>query len=487
MTVTIRFKLLATLLTATGGVVLCMFLIMQWSFNEGFRDYVMQQERQTYESFVTLLQNEWQTQGNWERLRNNRRAWDELLSAGFGSLTLPQSAPSRPQFPQGREGERPPPPPNARPPGPPPHDALPRADAPRLPYLLDENKHIIWGRPTNIAELTLYPISVNKKTVGFVGQIPQKELTSQLDLLFVKQQNQAFTWVSAILIVISILATLPIASHLSKPIRLLSRGTQKLISGNYETTISVQSQDELGQLSQNFNTLAKTLLQNENSRRQWVADISHELRTPLAVLKGEIEAIQDGIRQPSTTAIESLHAEACQLNRLVDDLYELSMSDIGALSYQKAKINIVDILQLTVASFNDEYRHQGIDLALRLHQSNVMVFADASRIRQLVSNLLKNTLRYTDSAGRLEIDIETKNKQVLLHFKDSAPGVSKEELGRLFERLFRVESSRNRATGGAGLGLSICSNIVAAHDGKISAQPSPLGGIWITIALPLAN
>jgi two-component system sensor histidine kinase BaeS len=272
------------------------------------------------------------------------------------------------------------------------------------------------------------------------------------------------------------------------PIRNLSQGTQRLIAGKFQTVIPVTSKDELGVLSSNFNSLANTLKENEQARRQWVADISHESRTPLAVLKGEIEALVDGVNQPTTAAIGSLHEESEHLTRLVNDLYELSMSDIGALNYHKTKLNPIQLLTSTLDSYQAECQQKRIKLDVEIDcQPNPVLLADSARLKQLFSNIIKNSLRYTDGPGKLRIESQIEDNRLKVHFKDSSPGVSEAQMGRLFERLYRVESSRNQATGGAGLGLSICQNIVTAHDGSISAEASPLGGVWITINLPLEN
>jgi two-component system sensor histidine kinase BaeS len=218
-----------------------------------------------------------------------------------------------------------------------------------------------------------------------------------------------------------------------------------------------------------------------------VADISHELRTPLAVLRGEIEALQDGVRQATPEALASLHAEALQLGRLVDDLYQLALSDLGALSYRKEPLELGAELEAAVAAYRAEFRGKGIALAVAGTEAAVPLVADPERLRQLFANLLENSLRYTDAGGRLEIALRREEGQATVTFSDSAPGVPAADLERLFERLFRVEGSRRRATGGAGLGLAICRNIAEAHGGTITAAPSPLGGVTITVALPLAG
>jgi len=505
----IRFKLFTTLLLAVSSVVLCMYLVMQWSFDRGFLNYVNKQEQQTLEDFAKTMSVEWQHTGSWQDLIDNKRRWHTFVSDGF-ELSF------RPPPPSGAQSDFRRPPPDFRRPSddnrkapnelrrPPPfpergkrtqqNNRPPQAGV-RPPFLLDENKKVIFGRPEQVDELTLYPIIVSdkelNKTVGYIGQLRKTELTDQLDLSFVEQQSDTFSLVAALMLFISMLAAFPAAAHLVKPIKRLMLGTQLLTRGQYETSISVTSKDELGQLSLNFNSLALTLKENEKARQQWVADISHELRTPLAVLKGEIEAIQDGVRQSTPDAISSLHSEVEHLNRLVGDLYELSMSDIGALNYQKESLRPVNTLLSVLESFTYEFEQKGLVLAYdeaRMQGSGAIdaeVLGDTTRLKQLFSNLLKNTLRYTDSPGQLKVEAEMTSKEITLHFKDSAPGVSEHEIGLLFERLYRVEASRNRALGGAGLGLSICSNIVTAHEGSIKAKASPYGGVWISVSLPL--
>lgn len=469
MTLSIRFKLFTTLLLTTSSVVLCMYLMMLWSFDRGFLDYVNKQEQQKYVEFSEALAEHWQENNSWEKLSNNRRSWDALLNQYIDF----------PEFNDRDRGPR-----SFGPPGdfqrpPPPHKIGNR------PLLLDKDQNMLIGRAIDLTNIQLHEIIVEDEVVGFLGQFPQKKLADELDVLFVEQQSRAFMLSALMMVIICVVAALPIAAHLVKPIRHLTKGTQRLISGRYKTVIPITSNDELGLLSKNFNTLANKLKENEKARQQWIADISHELRTPLSILKGEIEAIQDGIRVSSPQTINSLHAEVEHLNLLVNDLYELSMSDIGALNYQKSNIDIGHVLQDILDSFRTEFENAGLTLVFNSKLKKIHhVFADATRLRQLFSNLLKNTLRYTDRDGRLEVEISAQPDEISIQFKDSEPGVSEAELEKLFERLYRVESSRNRATGGAGLGLSVCQNIVSAHDGTITAKASPYGGVWISVRLP---
>jgi two-component system sensor histidine kinase BaeS len=206
------------------------------------------------------------------------------------------------------------------------------------------------------------------------------------------------------------------------------------------------------------------------------------------VLRGELEALQDGVRQPTPASLSSLLAEVTTLTKLVDDLHQLSLSDLGALAYRKSPVDCVHLLQIAVASFRDRFRAKGLEIVTLLPEQ-APLFGDPDRLNQLFNNLLENSLRYTDAGGKLEIGAEPLPGRLRIYWQDSAPGVNDEQLARIFERFYRTEGSRNRASGGSGLGLSICQNIVEAHNGTIYAQHSPLGGVRITVefAIPVMN
>ena len=218
-------------------------------------------------------------------------------------------------------------------------------------------------------------------------------------------------------------------------------------------------------------------------RRDFMADVSHELRTPLSVLRGEIEAMEDGVRRLDADALQSLKGEVMTLTRLVNDLNELALADLGALVYRKTPVAVGDVLESTVGAFRERLAGAGLGLTLQL-APGLLMSADESRLRQLFRNLVENTLRYTDPGGSLKVVTRRDGDDVCVDFMDSAPGVPDTLLPKLFERFFRGEASRNRATGGSGLGLAICRSIVEAHDGTISARASPLGGVWVALRFP---
>ena len=206
--------------------------------------------------------------------------------------------------------------------------------------------------------------------------------------------------------------------------------------------------------------MSRALAQSEQARQQWLADISHELRTPLAVLRGEIEALVDGIRATTPERLQSLEHEVLSLTRLVDDLYQLSLSDLGALDYQFNPVELVSHFKILIVSFQNRFASRHIQLVFQSEVNNATLNGDAMRLVQLLSNLLENSYRYTNDNGICRITLLEKKDLIIIYVDDSAPTVAIEELPLLFERFHRVDKSRHRQTGGAGLGLAICHNIV---------------------------
>ena len=289
---------------------------------------------------------------------------------------------------------------------------------------------------------------------------------------------------SILLLLSSVLAAF-ISRMIAVPIARLSQSTDKLASGDYAVRVPVKSLDEIGDLCRHFNELAQKLESNQTMRNQWVADISHEMRTPVSVLKAQIEAFLDGIRAPTPEHLAVLAAKIEDLRKLVDDLFELSLADAGSLSYQKQAVNITQILEDAISIHSPK-----LELAKIQWQCDTtggekqMVYGDEKRLMQLFNNVIENTCRYTDGGGLLRIEIAEQDDGVLITFDDTAPGVPEDKLEKIFDRLFRMEASRNRNTGGAGLGLALCKNIVVAHGGTIWAEQSLLGGLRIAIKLP---
>jgi two-component system sensor histidine kinase BaeS len=321
-------------------------------------------------------------------------------------------------------------------------------------------------------------------TVGYLGVLPGPTLGELADVRFVDEQKRQFLLIAGAFVLFIAVLAFPLSSALTARVRAVAAGARELAAGNYEARVGVSSHDELGRLASDFNDLAAALQRTERGRREWVADISHELRTPLSTMRAEIEALQDGIRPLSAEAVDALHLDVMRLGRLVDDLYDLSRSDLGALSYNKQSLDPCAVLRADLQALSAQFDKRRIAVEMKA-ADGLQVHGDAGRLSQLFRNLLTNSLRYTDVDGRLTIDVVRKGNEVLFSFEDSAPGVPEADLQHLLQRFHRVERSRSRDTGGAGLGLAICASIAAAHGGRIDVRRGRLGGLGVQVSLPL--
>ncbi len=463
MNLPIKYKLFLTLLLTSCLVSGGMFLFIQWNFDRGFLNYVNQQQLAEMEQLMPRLAEEYARQGSWQVLKDNPRVWEKLLLSGRDNR---RPAPKGPHPPGPA-------------PGPPPGQGVRLA-------LYDADRQILIG-PPDLPATNLQPVALEGQTIGYLSLVPPRELSEAGDLLFLEQQTQSFALVALGVAVLSLLISFPLTTQLLRPIKALTTGTRKLTAGHFQTRIQATSRDELGQLCHDFNSLAFTLEKNEQARKQWVADIAHELRTPLSVLQGDIEALQDGVREAGPRTLGALHDEARHLTRLVNDLYELSMSDIGALDYKMRRIDPLALLREAAEQNEARFAAKGLELRLDVPDNRCEMSADPDRLQQLFGNLLENSLRYTQAPGLLEVSASVSDHHLRIDFADTPPGIDPSEHEKLFERLYRGERSRNRATGGAGLGLAICKNIVEAHRGDISAGPSKHGGLNINLNLPLST
>lgn len=462
--------ILATSVLLVGA----MAVAVSWSIQKGFVDYLTEAELGRLDSTAEDLANAFRREGSWDFIRDRHRVW-----MGFMPLNS-QGVPIRPASPSDMpglgvtSGESL----NAPPPGPSDRSGL----TARL-RLLDEHKQYVIGPPDSSGKAVLRPIELDGEVVGWLSLTPQSIPTSGLERSFRDDQLNAIYPIAGGALLLALLVGVPLGRHLLKPVKDVASGAHALAQGKFDMRLEPRSSDELGQLAMDFNGLAEALQRNELLRRQGMADISHELRTPLALLRGEIEAMQDGIRPFDEFQLGKLHGSIMQLNRLVDDLYDLALTDAGALNYRKESLNLVDILRQSADSIEQRLSKSNLTLHLETPEQ-INVFADHRRLRQVVDNLLKNSCRYTDPGGEIQITAWQTGRQAHFKIEDSAPSVDEATLPHLFDRFYRAEGSRNRAVGGAGLGLAICKNIVDAHQGKVLAKPSSLGGLQVVVTLP---
>lgn len=451
---------LAMLATAVLTVVLVSGAT-RWNFERGFLGYLNELAVERMESLVPGLTQRYAEHGNWDFLRDRngeRGKWFEMLRPVSG-----------PMLPANTVG---------------PGTVLTSDLTGAMLRLgvLDTQMQWVAGFRGIRGDMLRRAITFQGQTVGWLVLAPFQSVSDGGDQRFGQGQARATIAISVLAVLMAALIAWWVSRRLAAPVRLVAAATHKLAAGDHAVRVEVDSPDEVGQLARDFNHLAHTLARNEALRREFVADVSHELRTPLAVLRGELEALEDGVRVLDAQAVRSLQGEVRQLGQLVDDLYELALTDAGALSYRMAPLDLGALL----GEIGDAHRHrvEAAGLTLSLSLQPAWVQGDAGRLRQLFDNLLENSRRYTEAPGEIRLSVQAEGRHWRIELADSAPGVPEAVLSQLFERFFRVEGSRNRATGGAGLGLAICRNIVLAHDGRIVARASGLGGVAIVIELP---
>ena len=218
--------------------------------------------------------------------------------------------------------------------------------------LLDKDKQLIMGQRQHADPKILRPIPTEGDPVGYLGFNQPENLSHPLDLQFLKQQKQSFYLAGGIFLLCSVLVSFFLAAHLLAPIKKLSQATRALGKRQFDTRLQPNTRDELGQLAEDFNWLASTLGEYEERQINWLSDISHELRTPLAILRGELEAVQDGIRKLDATSVNSLHSEVTHLIRLVNDLHELSMAEANIIRISKTPVDMAALLAMTLERFS---------------------------------------------------------------------------------------------------------------------------------------
>jgi two-component system, OmpR family, sensor histidine kinase BaeS len=514
-------KLFLAMFAVAMFAVLAMGISARLSFDRGFLGYLSVQETSRMQSVASSLAAAYKEHGSWQFLRDNPRAWFEVMRSigapGPFRSHVPGSPTGGPNHdfgaPPPDQGDQPPPdqgdqPPPDAPPLPPPQGQPPfgnpghpppeNSPGAPLPFsdltgtgtrfaLLDQDGQFLFGNPAMAmsAHTVKFPVTVNGHAVGTLLMLPFSEVSAIGDLRFQRGQYRASWMIGLAALLLAALLAIWLARTLLTPVHRIAKATHALAKGDYATRVATDAQDELGQLSRDFNRLAVVLERNESMRREFVADVSHELRTPLAIIRGELEALEDGVRRFDNEALKSLQMEVATLSKLIEDLYQLSLADLGSMAYRKVDLDLGKLLADTIEAFQERLRKADIACELQLPPATVTMHADESRLHQLFVNLIENSLRYTDAGGRLCIGCTPAGQNVVIDLKDSAPGVDAQNLPRLFERFYRVESSRNRISGGAGLGLAICRAIVEAHGGHIEARPSPLGGLWLSIRLPL--
>jgi signal transduction histidine kinase len=340
------------------------------------------------------------------------------------------------------------------------------------------------------------PIEVEGQQVGTLLATAQEGLHESLETQFVRDVNRSLWWAGAAAAALALVLGLLLARQLTAPLRALTQAARNLATArpqaseaNVVPQVEVRSHDEIGELSMAFNQMARSLARQEILRRNMMADIAHELRTPLSVIRSDVEALLDGVYQPTPQAFVTLHDEALMLARLVDDLRSLAQAEAGQLRLEQEPVDLGQLLAGVLASFAVVAEAQGQSLELRLPEPLPLVQADAQRVRQVVANLVSNALQHASESGQVVVSAEAfpgppGPSLVQVSVADDGPGIPPQELDHLFDRFWRGQGARAE---GSGLGLAIARELVRAHGGRIWAESAPGRGTTFCFTLPQAG
>jgi signal transduction histidine kinase len=282
---------------------------------------------------------------------------------------------------------------------------------------------------------------------------------------------------------VALVLTAVLSGGILGPVESLTRAARRMEQGDRSQRVEVRSNDEIGELAHAFNAMADSVSKGEQLRRQMVNDIAHELRTPLTNIRGYLEAVRDGILEPRPDVIASLHEESMLLNRLVADLQELALAEAGQLKLKAQPVALRDVAE-RAACATQRHGEAGPAIRLDLPADLPLVQADPERIGQVLRNLLENALQHTPAGGAITIAARAQAAGVEVSVSDTGTGIAPEHLPKVFERFYRADLARARATGGAGLGLAIVRQLVEAHGGAIQVSSAPGKGTKFTFSLP---
>jgi two-component system sensor histidine kinase BaeS len=502
----IGHRLFASVLLAILAVAVTAIALMRQNVMSSFGDYAVNIELDRLDQLSGVLAARYKKHKGWEFIGADQPGlWVAAELARLQQQRLaptPPEPPEPPVAPVPPEPPEPPAPPHGRtapllPPLPPPLVPSAPAEPPEelgvdqlglneRVTLQDADGRYLAGRRNGAEASVRRAIEVGGQTVGFLVVAKAARPSDAMSSAFIDQLKDSLLIIVVASIALSGLAAVLLAAHFRKPILRLAAGARALADGQYDTRLADTRSDELGDLARSFNQLAHKLDQVEASRRQWVADTSHELRTPLSVLRAQLEAVQDGVRPASAEGTAAMLRQVLSLNTLIDQLYVLARADVGALDERRQRIQLWPLAREQAAAFDEKLGAAGLAIETGAAPIDAFVQADPEQVRQLFANLFENCIRYCGSGARITLQARRVGINIEILVDDSGAGVPDAALAHLAERFYRVDGSRSREHGGAGLGLALCQRIMSAHGGSLQFARSPLGGLQVLLRFPLA-
>ncbi len=360
-------------------------------------------------------------------------------------------------------------------------------------------------RDAAAAQINHSGLSIGRLYVQFPGQEAYRARRGLLDLVgipplpvpppgvdprsevFLSSLNRALLLVALVAGLSAVVVSLILSRRILGPIEALTAAARRMERGDLNQRVEVYSRDEIGELARAFNAMAEGLARLETLRRNMVTDVAHELRTPLSNVRAYLEAFRDGVMQPDPEIIESAYEEAMLLNRLVDDLQELSLAEAGQLRLDLRPAPLAPVINRTLEALQARASAKQLVLEADLPTDLPLVNADPQRVTQILGNLLSNGIAHTPPGGEILITARAATSEVDISISDTGPGIPPEHVPYIFERFYRADPSRSRTTGGTGLGLAIAKQLVEAHGGHITVASEVGQGTRFSFTLPAAG
>jgi two-component system sensor histidine kinase BaeS len=313
------------------------------------------------------------------------------------------------------------------------------------------------------------------------------EMNAELNDAFRRSLTQALLIAGIAALGVAVIASFIVSRQVAQPLARLVVAMRRIAAGHHAEGVPATSMGEVGELATRFNEMAAALASTEQRRLDLIGDVAHELRTPIATLTGYLEGLEDGVIEPSLRTWATLQAETSRLNRLVEDLQELSRAEAHQLSLLPRRVAPATLVQAAVDRLRTDIAAKGLTLQVEVWPTLPAVQADPDRVIQVLTNLLANAVRYTPAPGEIALTVTAVDTAVRFRVRDTGIGAAPEHLPHLFERFYRVDKSRSRALGGSGIGLTISKALVEAMGGRIWVESSGEGqGASFSFELPVA-
>lgn len=313
------------------------------------------------------------------------------------------------------------------------------------------------------------------------------DATTDLDASLHEAVNEIIAVAALVAILAAVVVSAFTARRIVTPLQTMIVGSRRIAGGDYHQRVPVASQDELGELALSFNQMAMALEQTDQRRLELIGNVAHELRTPLSSVRGTMEGLVDGVLPSDSETFLSVQREVARLQRLVQDLEELSRAEAGQISLSLRAVSAPELVMPAVDRLSPQFEDKEVTLRVDLPANLPAAWADPGRVTQVLLNLLGNALQYTPPGGQVDVQVWAADQELLVMVRDNGAGIAAEHLQHIFERFYRVDKSRSRAGGGSGIGLTISRHLVEAHGGRLWATSPGIGlGSAFTFSIPLA-